>query len=159
MYINPTGTEESIQGVVKAIYGARTLIAAKAATALFLLLTIFAFAYLGTLGLWALSGTAVFGLMWIVVKRRQKDALTNLRVGDLRGGDVDDTTGFARLNVALDDAIRGEKAGFVDESVRREIASVLSGLPAVFDFKDSARAAEKINELLAGAEHGAPVEQ
>lgn len=148
LFVNPKGDEATIRQMAQAMYAARLVYAARMSTFLFILLTLFAFATLGVMGLWAFTGTAVFAIMWVVARKRYKSLTAGIKVGDLNGGDVDDTIGFSRLNVALDDAVRGEEAGTVDETQRARIADVLVTLPDRFDFKHAARASEEVWSVL-----------
>lgn len=148
LYVNPAGSDASIKTMASAMYGARLITAAKYATGVFILLTVLGYAYLNALGLWALTGVIVFGLVWFITSRRMKKLASGLKIGDIRGGDIDDMVGFSRLNVVLDDAVRGEEAGTVDEQTRNEISGILSKLPGRFDYKEAERASRQVQDIL-----------
>lgn len=151
LFVSPTGDDASIQTMAKAIRAARLVVAGRTATFMFIILAVFAFATLGKYGLLAFTGVAIFGIMWFASNRHYKELTSTLKVGDLRAGDVDDTIGFSRLNVALDDAVRAEADGTISDEARAEISAVLSQLPDRFDYQDAERASVHVWEALQAA--------
>lgn len=148
LYVNPAGTDETVKKTAEAMYLARLLIPSKIATGLFLVLCICASGWLGPWAALSLTGAFVFGAMWAVVHHKQKSATSHLRIGKIADGDIDDTIGFSRLNVALDDAVRLEDSGYVTDEEIERISKVLTALPARFDWKQAQAASEEVWDIL-----------